>query len=129
MKALVASVALVAGLSCASAAKFAPLLADLLVMVQDAQEILASLEHTSRAHFAAHPSVYNQLKCEEAFARAHKALDEGLRYSSVAGQAKGFSEFEHAYSELLATLHSAGVIPEEATLGLAPEVPRPMVLE
>lgn len=104
---------------CAFLEKAAPVAADVLVLVSDAAQLIATLESLSAAHFAEHPDAKAEAEVARAFASAHLALNTADRMGGK------FDEFHKAYAELVAVLGRHGVSQSVMRDGAALGVPKP----
>ena len=122
---------------CAAINRALPILTDVIVAVQDAQQILEIIDAAADAWFEQHPDPAMKIKYAKAIGKCRTALDVALRTSRGAKELnqqevdKAFQDFKVAYGELTSLLQGAGIMGSDNLLKASPHqvrVPEPLAL-
>lgn len=122
---------------CAAVNRALPILTDVIVAVQDAQQILEVIDSAADAWFEQHPDPNMKTKYAKAIDKCRTALDVALRTSRGAKELnqqevdKAFQDFKVAYVELTSLLQGAGIMGKDNLLKASPHqvrVPEPLAL-
>lgn len=117
----------------------APILSDVLLVIDDAQAILNIIDSAAKIWFDLHPDAADaKAKYVKAMGRCRVALDGAIRVvrgskSLDEGQVdQAFAEFRAAYVDLTALLAASGIKAADGKLGAGPDVvavPEPLVMK
>lgn len=117
---------------CASLAKIAPVVADLIVAVEDAEAFLNETDAYMRRVFAAFPDPEGEKRYAAAMSATRASLRLALRSAHGAEDLtkedadKAFAEFRAAYAELMKVVKEVGGL--KAGPGGPSELPPPLVI-